>query len=162
MYPERIVEKLCDNSLAFDRHFYYDYSLPDIAFEDFSSFIAWTDILYNAATKKPAILSPLGNILGRAISGKDGIFPHEFVRIALERYSNDKLTESVAVGWLNSRGARSVTDGLREKKRETQYREYARALELEYPQTAKVLLIIANDYQWEAKRDRQYSESFPR
>jgi hypothetical protein len=71
------------------------------------------------------------------------------------------LTRNVALGWLNSRGARFVQDGLNEKKMELQYRGYARNMELEYPQTAKVLSIIADDYHWEAKHDQLDSELFP-
>ena len=93
--------------------------------------------------------------------GKDGVFPHEYVRIAMEKYSNDDLTRSVAYGWLNSRGARFVQDGLSEIKMELQYREYAQKMELDFPQTAKVLLIIADDYHWEAKHDQLDSELFP-
>ena len=67
----------------------------------------------------------------------------------------------MAFGWLNSRGARFVQDGLNESKKEQQYREYARNMELEYPQTAVVLSIIADDFHWEAKHDQLESELFP-
>ena len=99
--------------------------------------------------------------MGKSGSGKDGIFPHEFVRIALEKYSDDDLTGSVAFGWLNSRGARFVQDGLDEKKMELQYRKNARKMELDYPQTAKVLSIIADDYHWESNHDQLDAELFP-
>ncbi len=55
-----------------------------------------------------------------------------------------------------------MTDGLSEKKKELQYREYARRLELEYPQSSKLLLLIADDYALESKRDQLEAEVFPR
>ena len=42
-----------------------------------------------------------------------------------------------------------------------QYREYARSLELEFPQTSKVLRLIADEYAIEAKQDRLEAELFP-
>ena len=102
----------------------------------------------------------LGSIMGKSGIGKDGIFPNESVRIALEKYSNDDLTRNVAFGWLNSRGVHVVQDGLNEKNLELQYRGYARNMELDYPQTAKVLSIIADDYLWESKIDQLDSELF--
>jgi len=74
---------------------------------------------------------------------------------------NYSLHVDLAFEWLYSRGARFVQDGLSERKKELQYREYARTMELEYPQTAKVLSIIADDYHWEAKHDQLDSELFP-
>ena len=159
-YPEQIVLRYHNDSHSFYCHFHHDYSLPNKAFEDQSTFITWCDYLFNAGTEDSFLISTLGVILGRSLSGKDGIFPHEFVRIVLEKYSNDELTRNVAIGWTNSRGARFVADGLNEKSTELQYRDYARRLELEYPQTAKLLLMIARDYEWESKYDRQLSESF--
>ena len=134
--------------------------MPNKAFENLSAFITWSDYIFNAETEDSFLISALGAILGRSLSGKDGIFPHEFVRIALEKYSNEELTQNVAIGWKNSRGARFIADGLNEKNTELQYRNYARKLELDYPQTAKLLLMIARDYEWESKYDRQLSESF--
>lgn len=160
-YPEQIVLRYHNDSHSFYKHFHYDYYLPNKAFEDQSTFITWCDYLFNAGKEDSFLISTLGAILGRSISGKDGIFPHEFVRIALEKYSNDELTQNVAIGWMNARGARIVGDGLNEKNTELQYRNYARRLELEYPQTAKLLLMIASDYEWESKYNRQHSEAFP-
>ncbi len=161
-YPEKIVAKLRNDSNAFYRHFFYNYSLPEEAFHDYPAFLTWVDYLHGTTTEEPYVESVLGTILGKSSSGKDGIFPHEFVRLALEKYSDEVLTRNVAIGWLNSRGWRSVTDGLSEKKEELHYREYARSLELEYPQTAKLLLSIADDYALESKRDRLEAEAFPR
>ena len=160
-YPDKIVERYHDDPAAFYGHFHYDYSLPNEAYVNCETFIAWADYLYEAAKEEPYFISTLGSIMGKSGLGTDGVFPHEFVRIALEKYSSEDLTRKVAVGWFNSRGARIVQDGLNEKKTELQYRGYARSLELDYPQTAKLLSMIADDYRWEAKEDQMDAELFP-
>lgn len=160
-HPERMVERYNKDSSAFYGQFHFRYTLPKIAFENFDRFIVWSDYIYNAAKTDHGLISTLGAIMGKSGLGQDGVFPHEYVRIALEKYSNDGLTRDVAVGWFNSRSARFVQDGLDEKKMELQYRENARKMELDYPQTAKVLSIIADDYHWEAKHDQLDAELFP-
>ena len=160
-HPDKMIERYHADSTAFYGHFHFSYVLPEIAYKDFDRFIAWSDYIYDAAKEEPFLISTLGSIMGKSGLGKDGVFPHEHVRIVLERYSNNDLTRNVAFGWLNSRGARFVQDGLNEKKMELQYRGYARSMELDYPQTAKVLSIIADDYRWEAKNDQLDSELFP-
>lgn len=159
-HPEKIVERFQTDTFLYMRLFCNQYALPVEAYENKSAFFAWSDFLYEKAIED-SHFSALGSILGRSIPGADGIFPHEFVREALEKYSNIELTRDVAIGWFNSRGARFVTDGLAEKKTADQYHSYARSLELEYPQTSKLLRMIADDYGREAKRDQQYSETFP-
>ena len=160
-HPEKMVERYYADTSAFYGHFHYDYLLPNEAYENQAAFFYWSDFLYNALGEDSIMISTLGAIMGKSGLGKDGVFPHEYVRIAMEKYSNDDLTRNVAYGWLNSRGARFVQDGLSEIKMELQYREYAQKMELDFPQTAKVLLIIADDYHWEAKHDHLDSELFP-
>ena len=160
-HPEKMIERYYADSSVFYGHFHYDYLLPNEAYENEEAFLYWSDFLYNAAREDSIMISTLGAIMGKSGLGKDGVFPHEYVRIAMEKYSNDDLTRNVAFGWLNSRGARFVQDGLSETKMELQYREYARKMELDFPQTAKVLSILADDYHWEAKHDQLDSELFP-
>ena len=160
-HPDKIVERYHADFSTFYGHFHYDYSLPNDAYENQEAFLYWCDWLHEAAREDAFLISTLGSILGKSGPGKDGIFPHEYVRIVLEKYSNDDLTRNVAFGWLNSRGARFVQDGFQERKMELQFRGYARTMELDYPQTAKVLSIIADDYHWEAKHDQLDSELFP-
>ena len=159
-HPDKMVERYYADFSTFYGHHHY-YSLPNEAYENLETFLCWSDCLYDAAREDAPLLSTLGSIMGKSGLGKDGIFPHEHVRIALEKYSDDELTRNVAFGWLYSRGARFVQDGLNERKTELQYREYARTMELDYPQTAKVLSIIADDYHWEAKHDQLDAELFP-
>ena len=158
-HPERIIERFHIDPVSSTKHFDY-YSLPKIAFENQDGFMMWADYMYKMAIEN-SFITTLGSIFGRSGNGKDDIFPHEFVRIALEKYSNAELTSSVAWGWIRTRGARTVTDGFYETKVADLFRGYARSMELDFPQTAKVLLIIADDYSSESKMDRHYAEAFP-
>ena len=159
-HPEKMIERLAaDNYDSF--HFYRRYNLPNEAFSDYSSFSTWLDCLYCKVQNNPFIFAIIGAILGRTHAGADGVFPHVFIREALEKYSDKKLTTEVAIGKMNAQGFRSVQDGLKEKKQEEIYRRQAREMELDYPQTAYLLNQIADDYKFEAKRDRLYSEAYP-
>ena len=62
------------------------------------------------AKDKEMAASICGNIFGKSIVGKDGIFPHEFVRNILESYSNEKLRSSFLMGKYNSQGVRTIGD----------------------------------------------------
>lgn len=159
-YPEKIIERLTEDNND-SLYFYRRYNLPNEAFSDYSSFSCWLDCLYCQTQNNPFFFAIIGAILGRTQAGADGIFPHVFIREALEKYSDKKLTTEVAIGKMNTQGFRSVQDGLKEKKQEEIYRRQAREMELDYPQTAYLLNQIADDYKFEAKSDRIYSEAYP-
>ena len=159
-HPERIIEWFQSDFISAVKHFDYHYSLPNEAFANQDAFMMWSDYIYEKAIAS-SLISTLGYIFGRCGKGCDDIFPHEFVRIALEKYSNDELTKATASGCLNSLGVRTVTDGYYEAKTAETFRGYARSMELNYPQTAKVLQIIADDYGSDSKMDRHYAEAFP-
>ena len=80
-----------DNQKFF-KHFYSRYHLPPVAYESYLAFTAWTDTLYDSDMR-----NFLANILGRSPNGADGIFPHEFVRRVLEKYSDRILTTDVGI-----------------------------------------------------------------
>ncbi|MBR3355507.1 MAG: hypothetical protein IKG47_09185 [Oscillospiraceae bacterium] len=160
-HPEKMVEMYYSDRSGFTRHFHFCYMLPQVAYESINRFIAWADYIYDVAKEEPFLLSTLGSIMGRSSLGKDGIFPHDTIRTALEKYSDDDLTRYVASGWFNALGVRIVQDGLTEKKMELQYREYARENELNFPQTAKILSMIADFYRMESQDDQLDSELFP-
>ena len=111
-HPDKMAEKYHADSTSFS-----DYRLPQVAYEDLNRFMEWSDYIYNAAKEAPLLTSKLGAVMSRFGLGKDGIFPHEHVRAALEKYSNDELTCSVAFEWEYSRGARFIQDGLSERKK---------------------------------------------
>ena len=43
----------------------------------------------------------LGCILGRGINGSDGIFPHEFIRTALDEYDDEEINSGFMIGKSN-------------------------------------------------------------
>lgn len=152
-HPAKMLEMYKVDNQKFFKHFYSRYHLPPVAYESYLAFTAWTDTLYDSDMR-----NFLANILGRSPNGADGIFPHEFVRRVLEKYSDRILTTDVGIGKINSLGVRIVDDGTNEQKMADQYRADARHIEIEYPQTASILQQIADFYESDAKRDRMWAE----
>lgn len=134
----------------------YHYFLPDCAYKDRKALNHFVESLVQSNH-----LSLLGNILGRSGKGADGFFPHEIIRDLLEALNNEKLDEEVYIGYLNSRGARTVTDGTALRNRARQFSEAAHSLAIAYPHTAAILQDVAEDYMQEARRDRLHSELDP-
>ena len=137
-------------------HIYYHYHLPDCAYKDRKALNHFAESLVQSSH-----FSLLGSILGRSDKGADGFFPHEVIRDLLEALENEKLDEHVYIGYLNSRGARTVTDGTGLRHRAIQFMEAARSLAISYPHTASILRDIAEDYMREARRDHLHSELDP-
>ena len=157
-YPVRISEICSSDPELFSKLFSYVYHLPDEAFSDYHLFRVWSDIMFEQSQDNYQISSLLADAFAKSPSGSDGIFPHEFVRYALEEYSNRALTYDVARSKIYSQGARFVTDGLHEKKLADQFQQNALDMEQNYPQTAELLRYIAKDYEAESKSDRRYAE----
>ena len=109
-------------------------------------------------TKNHLLLSMLGSILGKAPNGKDGIFPHEYVRCALERYKDCKLWREVLIGKLNSQGWRTIEDGSFEIEQAKKYNENAKRVETEFPESAKLLRLLSDNYTNQGKSDQLLSE----
>ena len=158
-HPERIIESFQTDPIRAYKHFKY-YSLPLVAYEDQAAFMKWSDYMYEK-TIECTLLDLLGSIFGRTCKGRDGFFPHESVRIALEKYSDTELTQAVASGRTYSRGAHFVSDGYNEMQSEEEYRRHARSIKIEYPQTANLLEIIADYFGSDSKMDRKIAESYP-
>ena len=137
-------------------HVFYHYHLPDCAYKDRKALNHFAESLVQSSH-----LSLLGSILGRSSKGADGLFPHVVIRDLLEALDNEKLDEDVYIGYLNSRGARTVTDGTNLRHRGIQFMEAARSLAISYPHTASILRDIAEDYMGEARRARLHSELDP-
>ena len=155
--PTCITELNSTSPELFSKLFSRVYRLPSTAYRDYHRFRQWSDYLYQFQDCHE-LSSILSDAFARAPNGEDGIFPHEFVRIALEDYSNPSLSINVAISKLFSRGVRTVTDGLYEKQLADQSLQNARALELRYPQSSAILRYIADDYTAESKSDRRYAE----
>ena len=153
-HPDKMKMFLEENpSRSFDVE--NDYYLPEEAYQDKRAFDCWAECLYE---EFPEIL---GYIMGRSCNGKDGAFPHEFIREFLEKQQNEKLTKAVFYGKFNSRGARIVQDGRTLYEQAKCYRAQARELRLKFPQSAKILLQLAKWMESEAQHDQLEAEIVP-
>ncbi len=105
--------------------------------------------------------SRIGHVLASSPMGKDGHWPAEAVRHALDLFRSDEMASGFAVGKRNRRGAtlRGLRDGGELERHEAAtYRRWAKATSIDHPYTARVLLTIADDYEREARRHDQQAE----
>lgn len=138
--------------------FYFEYELPDYAYNESDALAFFVKTLIESQSDGDLLLSILGNILGRGPNGSDGIFPHENVRVILEKYRGLQLNQHVRTGKLNSRGVRVVGDGAYEKNHAQRLMDDAKRLEVLYPETAQLLRWLSSDYAADGKRDHLFSE----
>ena len=158
--PNKILENSRgDNNLI--SGFQYHYRLPGEAFSDITQLLHWTDVLINASDSDADAVHLTGFILGKSPNGSDGIFPNETVRKLLEIKKDEKLTNAVASGKINSLGFRNVEDGKKEKEKSDTYKIQAREMEIDYPQTLVILRILANFYERASQKDQISSEIGP-
>ena len=147
--------KLCkETNYRKFRNIFSKYCLPVCAYTDFESLKRFSELLI--AEERTDLL---GEIYGRAISGTDGIFPHESIRDLLEQFDSDELDLQIYIAYINDRGARVVLlDGSDQMQKAAKFIADAQALSISYPHTAAILQKIADDYRREGKRDRLHSE----
>jgi plasmid maintenance system antidote protein VapI len=95
----------------------------------------------------------IGQLLGKCKTGKDGIWPNEAVRLALEAEGTDKITNSMEVALYNSRGVIVSSRGdYQDRELELKYQTWAEALAPQYPFTARMLRNISDSYKLDAER----------
>ena len=83
---------------------------------------------------------------------KDGIWPCEPVRQALEEIGTKDIADGMIIGAFNSRETMWRGEGgNQERELATQYRQWSMALNLEYPFVSNLLEEIAKGYESEAK-----------
>jgi len=94
----------------------------------------------------------IGKILARSPEGKDSLWPNEKVRAYLEECSaREEIDSGFILGGINRRGAHiSSGTGKEEKQIASIYHEHADSLEAKYPNTARLLRRLANNYSSEA------------
>ena len=153
---------LCDKVLAMSGNAYsqfnFYYELPDRAYTDSYAFTFFVDTFFVKHTENDLLISVLGSILGKSREGTDKIFPHENIRIALEKYKATNLWRDVLIGKINSRGGRTICDGSNEKRISEEYKRYAQQVEIDFPETARLLRELSKNYAFEGKQDRLFSE----
>ena len=158
--PGELLKNIRDNNAQYS-NFQWHYRLPSEAYSDIDRLLHWVDTLVNASSPDMDTIYLVGSILGKSPDGNDGIFPIETVRRLLEIEKDEKLTNAVASGKINSLGIRDVMDGKKEKEKADAYKIQAREIEIDYPQTSVILRILEKFYEREFKRDQISSEIVP-
>jgi hypothetical protein len=103
----------------------------------------------------------IGRILSHSREGEDGIWPPVAVRDLLEEFRNQTIENGIVAGVYKKRGVtrRLLLDGGRlERAEASQYRGWAHAIELEWPQTAALLERIANSFDESARHHDDMAE----
>lgn len=155
--PQLLCNKVGQNSKYYFE-FWYKYKLPKCAYSDKKAFAFFVHTLIENNTENRPMLSILGGILGRSKAGTDGIFPHEHVRIAMEKYQDLNLSRYVLLGELNARGSHWVGDGSEAKANAEKCFANARRLAVEYPETAGLWRMMGEDCLAEGRHDHVISE----
>jgi hypothetical protein len=103
----------------------------------------------------------IGKMLSASPVGADGNWPAEPVREVLDLFRSKPMLEGFYVGKANRRGVttRMPGDGGNlERSEAAKYSGWAKAIASEYPHTAKALSELANNYEWQAKREDEDAE----
>src|SRR5581483_12425075 len=91
----------------------------------------------------------IGEVLARSPPGTDRIWPHEAIRAIIDNLASADLEEGVHIGVMSSRGITSRaldTGGEPERDLADQYGQWAKALEVSHPRTARVVRGIHLEY----------------
>ena len=100
------------------------------------------------------IRTNLGEILARSYKQeKDTFLPSQLKEI-LEEISNEEVNKGVIIGYENSRGVRTITDGTPEFELAKKYNELAIENDMLYPQSAKILRQLSKSRKNDAERDK--------
>ena len=157
-HPVLLCEKIKNPNNTIYAQFSLYYELPADAYADQPGFDSFVQTFIEKHTTDDLLLSILGSILGKSPNGTDGIFPHEYVRSALEQYKDFELWRAVLLGKMNAQGVRSIEDGTAEMKYAKKYKDDALKIEVKSPETAKLLRMLSEDYANQGKRDQLLSE----
>ena len=103
----------------------------------------------------------LGEAVGRAPDGADGIWPSEAARRAIEAIPDQEFADGVMRGRFNSRGVTTrgvFGGGEQERNIEAEYRLHADAVQARYPRTAEILRRLARNYAHLARHEDEQAE----
>jgi hypothetical protein len=102
----------------------------------------------------------IGQILSFSRVGVDGMWPHEAVRDLLELVENENIERGMEIGRYNQRGVicRALGEGgEQERKLAEEYQKTARALQVNWPRTAAMLMRMASGYKRDALREDHHA-----
>lgn len=129
--------------------------------EALESWIKEARTLAKAAGREDVADSRIGNMLSASPMGTDGNWPAEPVREMIDLFRSKPMIEGFRIGKSNRRGVttRMPRDGGElERQEAAKYRVWAKAIAYEYPHTAKALDALADDYDWQARREDESAE----
>jgi hypothetical protein len=97
----------------------------------------------------------IGKVLSSAPVGKDGLWPCESVRDAMEDIQSEPMIRGARTGIYNSRGVHCRGEGGdQERELAEKYRKWGQALQVSHPFVASHLLMgLAKTYDQEASRE---------
>lgn len=97
----------------------------------------------------------IGQALSASPEGADGIWPAEPVRDLIEAIGSTSMETGIHVGLVNSRGitSRGVYDGgTQERALAARYRDWSRKTASKWPRTSRVLRLLAESYERDARQ----------
>ena len=100
----------------------------------------------------------LGHLLALSPAGKDGFYPAEAVREAIEIYGDESLENEYVITTCNMRGVYSPSGGAEERKIAKKYKDNADAIRIKAPKTAKIFDNLCERYLYEADTERESEE----
>ncbi|MGB4063929.1 MAG: hypothetical protein WBK19_08905 [Azonexus sp.] len=125
---------------------------------DGEKLLAWCMDVRELATKAdrlPMAEQRVGQLLSRAPTDPgDGVWPHEAVRVAIEKLSSDRLERGLSLGRINLRGVYSKAigeGGAQERELAAECLRWADAMP-KFPRTAAMLRRIAENWTRYAER----------
>lgn len=91
--------------------------------------------------------SRIGELLAKSSVGKDGVWPCEGVREAMEQVLNKRISEGFRIGRFNLRGVHSRGEGGRqERDLAAEFDGWAKSLNASHPKVARVLRELRDGY----------------
>ena len=101
----------------------------------------------------------IGSLLSKSPDGKDGTWPAEPVRDALEEFYSEELGLGFRIGRRNARGVRVGFGGDPEREIESEYREWEKKIRYSHPRTSQILLELADSYSKDAGRQDDFAKA---
>ena len=122
--------------------------------EVFDTWIAGVKKFAEEVGYKEAAELCVGKLLSYSPSGEDGIFPHEIIRNYFEKNFVETEVNEFVVGKYNQRGVHALSGGINEKEISDNYYENANKLRISYPNTARILKRMGENYKQESLLER--------
>lgn len=129
--------------------------------EVLESWIKKARTLAKAVGREDVADSSIGNMLSASPVGEDGNWPAEAVREVIDLFRSKPMIDGFRIGKSNRRGVttRLPRDGGElERQEAAKYRAWAKAISYVHPHTAKALYTLADEYEWDARREDERVE----